>query len=326
MIFALAITGPTASGKTAVSIELAKRLGAEIIGCDSMQIYKEMSIGTAKPTEEERGEVVHHLIDFLSPRENFSAERYRECALSVAGEISSRGKLPIFVGGTGLYIDSVMRSSATDSPESDPEYRERLLSSVKSEDDAKLLWERLYSVDRESAEKTHYNNVKRVIRALEIYEKTGKPKSFFDNESRKRSSEIIVGMITIDFHNRETLYNRANLRVDVMLKEGLLEETESLFKRGIFDEGTASQAIGYKELIPYVKGEKSLAEAIEDLKLDTRRYAKRQLTWFRRYPDALRLYPDTEDGVMKDGEQIISEAMELADILIEKNKSHIAER
>ena len=326
MIFALAITGPTASGKTAVSIELAKRLGAEIIGCDSMQIYKEMSIGTAKPTEEERGEVVHHLIDFLSPRENFSAERYRECALSVAGEISSRGKLPIFVGGTGLYIDSVMRSSATDSPESDPEYRERLLSSVKSEDDAKLLWERLYSVDRESAEKTHYNNVKRVIRALEIYEKTGKPKSFFDNESRKRSSEIIVGMITIDFHNRETLYNRANLRVDVMLKEGLLEETESLFKRGIFDEGTASQAIGYKELIPYVKGEKSLAEAIEDLKLDTRRYAKRQLTWFRRYPDALRLYPDTEDGVMKDGEQIISEAMELAEILIEKNKSHIAER
>ena len=319
MIFALAITGPTASGKTAVSLEIAGQMSGEIIGCDSMQIYKEMSIGTAKPTEEERRAVKHHLIDFLSPEESFSAERYREMAICSAKDISSRGKLPIFVGGTGLYIDSVMRNSASGSPESDPEYRDRILSCVKDESDAKAVWERLNSVDPESAEKIHYNNVKRVIRALEIYDKTGKTKSQFDKESRAVNSEISVGMITIDFHDRENLYRRADLRVDVMMKEGLLEEAESLYRKGLLDSGTASQAIGYKELLTYIKGEKSLEEAVEDLKLATRRYAKRQLTWFRRYPDALRLYPDNEDGRMKDTEKFVSEAVMLAEGLINQN-------
>lgn len=326
MIFALAITGPTASGKTALSIELAKRLSGEIISCDSMQIYREMSIGTAKPTEEERAIVAHHLIDFLSPLESFSAERYRECALEAAKDISSRGKLPVFVGGTGLYIDSVMRSSVAESPESDPEYRKRLLDTVKSEEDALVLWERLRSVDAESAEKIHRNNVKRVIRALEIYEKTGKSKSEFDRKSKSLSSEISVGMITLDFHDRENLYRRADQRVDIMLKEGLLEEVISLYNRGLLDGATASQAIGYKELLTYVRGEKTLEEATEDLKTATRRYAKRQLTWFRRYPDALRLYPDTEDGVMKRGNDIFSEAMTAAERLINENRLKNAER
>ena len=280
MIFALAITGPTASGKTAVSLEVCKCFGGEVISCDSMQIYKEMSIGTAKPTAEERATVPHHLIDFLSPKESFSVERYRDMAVSCVKDVSSRGKLPVFVGGTGLYIDSVMRNSAVESPESDPEYRERLLASVKDEEDAKALWNRLSSVDPESAEKIHHNNVKRVIRALEIFDKTGKSKTEFDRESRLLHSEISLGMITIDFHDRENLYKRADLRVDLMLKEGLLDEVISLYERGLLDGATASQAIGYKELLTYVKGEKPLSEAIEDLKLATRRYAKRQLTWF----------------------------------------------
>ena len=316
MIFALAVTGPTASGKTAVSLELAKRLSGEIVGCDSMQIYKEMSIGTAKPTELERSEVAHHLIDFLSSDENFSVERYRELAIRAAKDITARGKLPIFVGGTGLYIDSVMRNAAEKSPESDPEYRERLLAEVGDESDAIALWQRLFEVDPESAEKIHQNNVKRVIRALEIYEKTGKSKSELDKESRALSSEISVGMITLDFHNRENLYLRADKRVDIMIEEGLLDEVESLYARGLLDGGTASQAIGYKELLTYIKGERTLAEALEDLKIATRRYAKRQLTWFRRYPNAKRLYPDTEEGIMKNTDAVISEAVMLAEQLI----------
>ena len=216
-----------------------------------------------------------------------------------------------------------MRNSASESPESDPEYRERILSTVKDENDALLLWEKLRSVDAESAEKIHHNNVKRVIRALEIYEKTGKSKSELDRESRLVNSEISVGIITIDFHDRENLYRRADSRVDAMIEEGLADEVVSLYKRGILDNGTASQAIGYKELLTYVRGEKTLPEAVEDLKLATRRYAKRQLTWFRRYSDALRLYPDTEEGEMKSTEKIIGEALELAEKLIQENKQQI---
>ena len=264
----------------------------------------------------ERSEVAHHLIDFLSSDENFSVERYRELAIRAAKDITARGKLPIFVGGTGLYIDSVMRNAAEKSPESDPEYRERLLAEVGDESDAIALWQRLFEVDPESAEKIHHNNVKRVIRALEIYEKTGKSKSELDKESRALSSEISVGMITLDFHNRENLYLRADKRVDIMIEEGLLDEVESLYARGLLDGGTASQAIGYKELLTYIKGERTLAEALEDLKIATRRYAKRQLTWFRRYPNAKRLYPDTEEGIMKNTDAVISEAVMLAEQLI----------
>ena len=263
MIFALAITGPTASGKTALSLGVAERLSAEIISCDSMQIYKEMDIGTAKATVAERALVPHHMIDFLSPTESYSVEEYRAGAIACAREITGRGKLPLFVGGTGLYIDSVGRCNAQDAPESDPEYRERILAELKSEEDVTALWERLREVDPESAEKIHKNNVRRVIRALEIYDKTGKPKSQLDRKSLIGEREVFVGMITIDFLDRELLYRRIDKRVDIMIEEGLLSEVESLYRRGLISSGTASAAIGYKEIIEYLDGRCSLEEAVK---------------------------------------------------------------
>ena len=200
MIHALALTGPTASGKTALSLGIARELGCEIVSCDSMQIYKGMDIGTAKATPEEQAAVPHHLIDLISPAENYSAERYRADAMAVANDIAERGKIPLIVGGTGLYVDTLTRVPSTDVPESDPEYRERLHDISADE-----LWGRLYEVDPESASAIHKNNKKRVIRALEIYDKTGRPKSYFDRLSREGSADIKVGMLTIDFHEIYTV-------------------------------------------------------------------------------------------------------------------------
>lgn len=317
MIFSLAITGPTASGKTTLSLALAERLSAEIISCDSMQIYRGMDIGTAKATAEERAIAPHHLIDFLSPTESYSVESYRASAIDCVKDISGRGKLPIFVGGTGLYIDSVARPLSQNAPESDPEYREKILAEIKGEEDITALWERLRSVDPESAEKIHKNNVKRVIRALEIYDSTGKPKSVVDRESLGSTGEVFVGMITIDFHDRELLYARVNERVDIMMREGLLAEVESLYSAGMLSPGTtASAAIGYKELVEYLEGRCSLDEAVEELKLATRRYAKRQLTWFRHEKGARTIYADRPEGGMKTGEEILSEALRLYEELL----------
>ena len=313
MLFSLAITGPTASGKTALSLALAEALSAEIISSDSMQIYRYMNIGTAKATPEEQKRVRHHLIDFLPPDTDYSVESYREDALAAARDVSARGKLPLFVGGTGLYVDSLTRGSAAETPESDPEYRTRILKSLKSDEDVTALWERLNAVDPESAEKIHKNNVKRVIRALEIYDKTGKPKSLLDKESVKGEPEIFVGMITLDFHSRDTLYERIDRRVDIMLREGLLDEVRGLLDGGYLKDGTAAQAIGYKELIAYFDGRITLDSAAEEIKLASRRYAKRQLTWFRHERDAKTLYMDGEDGKMRPLEEIIDEAMRLAE-------------
>lgn len=316
-MLALAITGPTASGKTLLSLGLAEKYGAEIISCDSMQIYRGMDIGTAKATASEQQRARHHLIDFLSPTENYSAERYRADALEIAREITERGRLPIFVGGTGLYIDTLCRASGESIPESDPQYREKILSSIKGEEDVLTLWQRLYEVDSESAEKIHKNNVKRVIRALEIYDKTGTPKSELDRLSKEAASDITVRMITIDFHNRENLYARVDARVDAMMAEGLLCEVEGLYRCGLLVEGTtASQAIGYKELVEYFEGVASLSEAVEKIKLSSRRYAKRQLAWFRHVTDAVRIYADGEDGRMKTADAFLCEAAELADALL----------
>ena len=309
MIKTLAITGPTASGKTALSIAVAKSIGAEIISCDSMQIYRGMDIGTAKATAEERAAVTHHLIDILCPSEDFSAEAYKRLAIPVAREISERGKIPMFVGGTGLYIDTVMRSSAEGAPESSREYREEQMARIKTEEDIDALWERLAALDPESAAAIHKNNVRRVIRALEIYDRTGKPKSYFDRLSKEKNSEISVSMITLDFHDRENLYSRVDKRVDEMIKEGLVAEVSALYEAGLLrDEYTAAQAIGYKEIISALRGENSLDDAVELIKLSTRRYAKRQLTWFRHEEDAYRIYIDTESGKMRKFEDILSEA------------------
>lgn len=317
MSFALAITGPTASGKTALSLALAERLDAEIISIDSMQIYKDMDIGTAKATAEERARVVHHMIDFLSPKESYSAEDYRADAMRVLTEIESRGRLPLFVGGTGLYMDTVIRGAELTSPPSSEELKAKLLASAVTDEDREALWQKLREVDPESAAKTHKNNVRRVVRALEIYELTGKTKTYFDELSQKVTPKVRVGMITLDFHNRDNLYARVDLRVDQMMSEGLLDEVSTLYREGLLERGTtAAQAIGYKEIISYLDGECTLEEAVDLLKLSTRRYAKRQLTWFRHNTDAKRLYVDREDGTMKSADELLSELYSMADELL----------
>ncbi len=312
MIHALALTGPTASGKTALSIALASELSCEIISSDSMQIYRGMDIGTAKATPEERALVPHHLIDIVSPTDSYSTEEYRRDAMAAARKISLSGKIPLFVGGTGLYIDTLTRSAMEEVPAADEDFRKKMAALAEAEG-AHALWERLRLVDGESADAIHENNVKRVIRALEIYELTGKTKSYFDRLSRERASDISVGMITLDFHDREILYRRVDTRVEKMLDEGLLSEVKSLYSSGMLDgKSTASQAIGYKELVGYVRGEETLDSAVEALKLASRRYAKRQLTWFRHNEGARRLYVDTEDGRLKSGDELLFEARRLA--------------
>ncbi len=309
MIFALSLTGPTASGKTALSLGIASELGCEIISSDSMQIYKRMNIGTAKATQKERLLVPHHLIDFLEPNMQYSAEDYRRDAMAAAEDITRRGRLPLFVGGTGLYIDTVIRGSSQTSPPSDKALTDRLMSLGNTEEGKEELWQRLLTVDPLSAEKTHKNNVRRVVRALEIYELSGITKSEFDRLSREGECDITVGMITLDFHCRDNLYDRVNKRVDMMLDEGLVAEVEMLWREGLLrPEYTSAQAIGYKEIIEYLEGRRTLDEAVDDLKLSSRRYAKRQLTWFRS-STARRIYVDTEDGVMKDKDALLSEAL-----------------
>ena len=313
MIFALAIVGPTASGKTALSLSLAEALSGEIISCDSMQIYQGMDIGTAKATPEEQSRVRHHLVDFLSPLESYSAETYRTSAIECARDIRARGKTPVFVGGTGLYIDSVTRGASLSAPESDPNYRDKILAEIKSDEDITALWERLREVDPESAEKIHKNNIKRVIRALEIYDKTGKPKSLFDKESKETRGEVFLGMIVLDFLDRDLLYSRIDRRVDIMMEEGLLSEVRSLYDRGLLAGQTASAAIGYKELVDYIEGRCSLDLAVENIKLASRRYAKRQLTWFRHEEGARTITVDKPCGSIKSCEELLSEALVIAD-------------
>lgn len=309
MIKAIAIVGPTASGKTALSLSLAERFSGEIISCDSMQIYKGMDIGTAKATPEEQARARHHMLDLVTPIEDFSVDNYKRLATECARDICARGALPIFVGGTGLYIDALMRGDAPDVPPSDREYRDKILDNIKGDDDITALWQRLLAVDPESAEKIHKNNIKRVVRALEIYDKTGIPKSVIDKRTRDEKPELDIGMLVLDFHNRDTLYERIDRRVGIMVNEGLLDEARALYEAGMLREGTtAYQAIGYKELVGYLRGERSLSDSIEDIKLASRRYAKRQLTWFRHERSALTLYMDDEDGNMRNLDDVLAEA------------------
>ena len=314
MIRAIAITGPTASGKTALSIALAKRLSAEIISADSMQIYKRMDIGTAKATPAEQSAVRHHLIDLIEPNESYSVECWRDAAMAAARDITSRSLLPIFVGGTGLYINSLTRLGQSEIPASDPEYRERILEGIKTSEDIDALWQRLNSVDPESASAIHKNNLKRVIRALEIYDKTGIPKTVLDRRSTEGEGDIDLVHITLDFHDRELLYSRIDKRVGMMLEEGLILEVESLYREGMLPKGsTAAQAIGYKELREYLEGTATLDEAANKIRLASRRYAKRQLTWFRHNGGACRVFADKEDGGMREGEGILSECLAIID-------------
>lgn len=278
----IAVVGPTASGKTALSVALAQALGGEVLSCDSMQIYRDMDIGTAKPTMEEREGVPHHLIDIAAADEPFSCAEYAALAKQTVGEVIARGKLPIFCGGTGLYLDGVLRGgNSYEKTETAPEYRAEL-ERIAAEQGPMAVHAMLAEVDPAAAEATHPNNIKRVIRALEIYHTTGMTKTELDRRSQEAETDYDALVIGIRFPDTEALYRRINLRVNLMLEQGLVEECRRLMEAGVFERSaTAAQAIGYKELFPYLRGELPLTDCAETLKMATRRYAKRQMTWFR---------------------------------------------
>ena len=276
----LVIAGPTASGKTALAVELAKKYNGEVVSADSMQIYRKMNIGTAKPTKEETEGIPHHMIDILEPWENFSVAAYVEAAHDIIKDISECGKLPIVAGGTGLYINSLIDDVDFSEEENDNSIRENL-QKIADAEGVGVLWERLKAYDPVSAEKIHPNNVKRVIRAIEFFELTGKPISEQNEESKKKESRYNPLMIMIN-RPREYLYERIEKRVDIMLSDGLIEEVEALKKLGLTKKNMAMQGIGYKEVLDYLHGLTTKDEMIRIIKRDTRRYAKRQLTWFKR--------------------------------------------
>ena len=275
----IVVLGPTASGKTALAIELAKHYNGEVISADSMQIYKGMDILTAKPTASEMQGVNHHLIDFLEPETNFSVADYVRLANDAVDDIVSRGKHVILAGGTGLYINSLIDNIKFDETTGDKEFRERLFALVKEKGNH-YLWKKLYEVDESSALTIHENNVPRVVRALEVFEKTGEKLSEHKKSSRLEESRFIPVIIVLTFSDRQLLYDRINKRVDAMIADGLIDEAEEIYINKKLN--TAHQAIGYKELIPYFCGQASLEDCIDKIKMETRRYAKRQLTWFRR--------------------------------------------
>ena len=288
----LAVVGPTASGKSALAVELAKRFGGEVVSCDSMQIYKYMSVATAKPTAQEMQGIPHHLIDFLEPTESFSVAEYVKLAGAAIADIHARGKLPIVCGGTGLYYSSLIHGITFSESGSDPAYRKALEQRAANEG-AQVLLDELRAYDPDSAAKLHPNNLKRIIRAMEHYKLTGKTITEQNAQSRAKPSDYEVLAFAIGFQDRQKLYERINLRVDKMCEAGLLEEAKWYFAQSGFS--TASAAIGYKELEPYFHGEMPLEEALDNLKKETRHYAKRQLTWFRREEDIHILYADAPE-------------------------------
>lgn len=278
-IFAIVVVGPTASGKTSLGVELAKHFNGEVVSADSMQIYKEMQIATAKPTEEEMQGIPHHMIDFLSPEESYSVALYKEDAMRIISEIASRGKTPVIVGGTGLYVNTLLENIEFFDMETDSNLRAQLMKKA-DEQGVEVLYDELIKVDREAAEKIHKNNVKKIVRALEVYYKTGKTITSQVEFSKEKGAVIDPVIIGLTAKERQFLYDRINLRVDCMVKDGLIDEARKFYS--LYGIGTANQAIGYKEILPYLNGTEELNEALDRLKMQTRRYAKRQLTWFRR--------------------------------------------
>lgn len=279
----IVVVGPTAGGKSAYAIQKATELGGEIISGDSMQIYRLMDIGTAKPTKAEMEGISHHLIDVCDIDEPFSAARFVSLAREAINDVASRGKIPIIAGGTGLYIDTLVSGTELSATKDDPILRERLFAEA-SENGADALHAKLAQVDPESAEAIHPNNVKRVVRALEIFYNTGVTKSELDRRSKANGSIYSAHTVYLVPRERETIYKRIDARVDVMLESGLEKEVEALVKKGLRETPTASQAIGYKEFYPYFDGLCGIDSVKEAICLNTRHYAKRQLTWFNRKP------------------------------------------
>ena len=303
----IVVAGPTASGKTKLGVALAKHFDGEVVSADSMQIYKTMDVATAKPMPDEMEGIPHHLIDFLSPEEPFSLAQYVTLAEKTIEDIRSRGKVPVIVGGTGLYINTLIDHISLSESGEDPALRAELTALAAEKGNGYLL-EMLRELDPVTAENLHENNLPRVIRAIEVTKSTGVPFSEHIAESRSEESPYAPCIIGLSCQDRQKLYDRIDLRVDLMLENGLLKEAEEAFRT---EQKTAAQAIGCKELFPYFRGEKTLEECVEHLKRSTRRYAKRQLTWFRRDERICWIYSDEE----KDFSEILKKSV----IAVEKS-------
>lgn len=275
----IVICGPTASGKTSLGIKLAKKIDGEIVSCDSMQIYKDMTIGTAKPTEEEQKEAVHHLIDFVLPNERYSVAEYKKDAEYTIEKIIEKGKKPIIVGGTGLYLNSLVYGIDYPNIETDLQYREELENRVEKEG-LENLYNEAKKIDEKAIQKISLNDKKRILRILEIYHTTGKTKTELEEISRKNGPKYDYKIFVLNM-DRSILYDRINKRVDLMIKDGLIEEVKSLLEK-YKEFPTAMQGLGYKEVVEYLENKLTKDEMIEKIKQETRRYAKRQLTWFRK--------------------------------------------
>lgn len=275
----IVICGPTASGKTALSIELAKKINGEIISSDSMQIYKDMDIGTAKPTIEEMQGIKHYLIDFIKPDQRYSVADFKNDAEKAIEEIIAKGKTPIIVGGTGLYVDSLIYGIEYQDIKLDEKYRQEL-EEIAEKNGLQELYEKAKEIDSKAMEKISINDKKRIIRVLEIYKATGKTKTEQEIESRKKEIKYDYRVFAINM-DREKLYERINKRVDIMLEQGLIEEVKQVLQR--YDKfPTAMQGLGYKEVVEYLEEKVTKEEMIEKIKMETRRYAKRQITWFKK--------------------------------------------
>ena len=299
----MVICGPTVSGKTLLSIELAKKINGEIVSADSMQIYKDMDIGTAKPTSEEMQGIKHYLLDFVSPDERYSVADYKIDAKKAIKEILEKGKIPIIVGGTGLYVDSLIYEIEYPNIEFNEDYRKQLEEQVKKEGLGNL-YEQAKLIDPQAVEKISKNDAKRILRILEIYHATGKTKTEQEIESRKKEVEYDYKVFALNW-NRETLYERINKRVDIMVERGLIEEVEKISKK--YNKfPTAMQGLGYKEVVEYLEGICSKEEMIEKIKKETRHYAKRQLTWFRKNKQTIWL--NGEDTIQRNIEIILQKS------------------
>ena len=276
----ICIAGPTASGKTALAVELAKELNGEVVSCDSMQVYRRMDIGTAKPTKDEMQGIIHHMLDVADPDEDFSVSRYCEMATPIVDDIVARGKTAIIAGGTGLYMDALIRGNDF-APYPATGRREELEERADREGiEALMAW--LQDIDPEAAAKLHLSDRKRIIRALEVYLETGETISTHNKRTQAIPPRYQPLWLGLDFEDRAVLYNRIDRRVDIMLEQGLITEIEELLAAGIPKKSTAMQAIGYKEFLAAMDGQCTIMQAAEDVKKASRHYAKRQLTWFRR--------------------------------------------
>lgn len=299
----IVVAGPTASGKTRLAIDIAKSVNGEIVNADSMQIYKYMNIGSAKPTLEEQSEAKHHLIDFLEPDEEFSVADYTELAHKIIAEIASRGKIPIMCGGTGLYINSVVNDITFGEIETDYKLREELNELAKQHSSQYLL-DILKEFDPVSAQRLHPGNLRRIVRAIEFYRTTGIPISEHQEMTKQKESRYEPLMLCVKW-DREVLYDRINKRVDIMLNDGLLDEVKCLMEMGYTKELNSMKGIGYKEVIDYFEGNMSLEDTVNLIKQSSRRYAKRQLTWFRR--DKRIHWLDADKDFLSEGIQLCRE-------------------